>query len=179
MKKYMPRILNGLGWLLICVAVVIFISSFLFLIHLFSFEPLKNTLSSGILITGVLFALAGHLFTQARCMAESEEKLSQFYLESCVKAYEEARNLLIDGNNERVIWIAAGRALMHAKELSERVTIDGHLRVLELHKLKYRNFFYETLDKPAIFFYGVNDLSVCLNTAAELSTVPGGLPSQL
>jgi hypothetical protein len=51
---------------------------------------------------------------------------------------------------------------MHAKELSERVTIDGHLRILELHKLKYRNFFYETLDKPATFFYGVNDLSVTL-----------------
>ena len=130
------------------------------------FDPLKSALPAGVLI-----ALAGHLFTQARGARDSIEKRSQFYLESCVMAYEEARNLLLDGNNDRITWIAAGRALMHAKQLSSTVTVDAHRRVLELHKLKYRRFFHEALaDKPASFFYGCRDGSVTIDEAAALST---------
>ena len=130
------------------------------------FEPFKNAVPAG-----VLLALAGHLFTQARTATESTEKRSQFYLDSCVKAYEEARNLLLDQNNDRVTWIAAGRALMHAKELSSCITVDAHLRVLELHKLKYRASFHDVLaGKPAAFFYGIRDTSVSLDEAAAAST---------
>ena len=77
----------------------------------------------------------------------------------------------MDGNSDRGTWIAAGRALAHAKQLSIRITVDAHLRVLELHKLKYRRFFHETLaDKPASFFYGCLDGSVSLDEAAALSS---------
>jgi hypothetical protein len=158
------QVLNWFGWILIAVAAGMIVISFWVPSSLF--DPLKSALPAGILI-----ALAGHLFTQARGARDSIEKRSQFYLESCVMAYEEARNLLLDGNNDRATWIAAGRALMHAKALSSRVTVDAHLRVLELHKLKYRRFFHEALsDKPASFFYGCRDGSISTDEAAALST---------
>ena len=158
------QILNWLGWVLIAVAGGIIVVSFW--IPSSVFDPLKSALPAGVLI-----ALAGHLFTQARSARDSTEKRSQFYLESCVLAYEEARNLILDGSNDRVTWIAAARALAHAKQLSLRVTVDAHLRVVELHKLKYRRFFHEALaDKPASFFYGCSDASVTLDEAAALST---------
>ena len=60
---------------------------------------------------------------------------------------------------------------MHAKELSIRIMVDSHLRVLELHKLKYRAFFHDALEsKRAAFFYGVRDTSVPLDDAAAAST---------
>ena len=56
-------------------------------------------------------------------------------------------------------------------EIEARVTVNAHLRVLELHKLKYRRFFHEALaDKPASFFYGCRDGSISTDEAAALST---------
>ncbi len=160
----MAQTLNWLGWLLIAGGAIVFVISPWIPADLL--EPFKSAVPAGVLI-----ALAGHLFTQARGAKESAEKRSQFYLDSCVKAYEEARNLLLDENNDRATWNAAGRALMHAKELSSHITIDAHLRVLELHKLKYRGFFHDVLkDKPGTFFYGVPDISVPLDEAAAAST---------
>lgn len=160
----LAQVLNFLGWLLIVGgAIVLVISPW---VSDGLLEPLKNALPAGVII-----ALAGHLLTQARGAKESAEKRSQFYLDSCIKAYEEASNLLLDGKNDRVTWIAAGRALVHAKELSSRITVGEHLRVLELHKLKYRGFFHNALEnKPATFFYGVSDTGVPLDEAAAAST---------
>lgn len=121
----MGRVLNWFGWLLIAAAAGMVVISFL--VPPSVFAPLK----SAALPAAVLLALAGHLFTRARGAMDSAEKRSQFYLDSCVKAYEEARTLLLEGNNDRATWIAAGRALMHTKELSSKVTMDEHLRVLE------------------------------------------------
>lgn len=161
----MARVIGLLGWLLIAVALGMVVVGFW--VPLCAFELLKT----GALLAGVLLALAGHLFTQARAMKDSIEKRSQFYLESCVKGYEEAWNLLHDGNNDRATWIAAARALMHGKELSGKVKEDAHLRVLELHKLRYRRFFHQALaDKPAAFFYGADDTSIPTDEAAKLST---------
>jgi hypothetical protein len=42
------------------------------------------------------------------------------------------------------------------------------LRVLELHRLKYRSFFDECIrGKPAVFFYGAKDPSISIKVAAE------------
>jgi hypothetical protein len=131
-----------------------------------SFTPFD---SSEVTSAGVLIALGGLFLTQARAAQEREEKRSQFYLDSCVMAYEEARKLLIDGNNDRATWIAAGRALKYAKELSHGITGDSRLHVLELQKLKYRGFFYDALKQSASFFYGV-DATLPLDKAAETST---------
>ena len=136
------------------------------LVSTVNFDPLVSAVPAGVLV-----ALGAQLLAQATHFEDRSEKRSLFFLESCVRAYEEARNLLQDGNNERAAWIAAGRALVHAKELASNVTEDTHRRVLELHKLKYRGFFNGAVaDKPAAFFFGVKDTSVPIDQAAALST---------
>lgn len=169
----MAKLLKGLGWCLILVAAAVVI--YPFFLPPVKFDPLINALPAGVLV-----ALGAQLLTQGKNFSDVSEKRSLFYLESCVKAYEEARNLLQDGNNERVKWIAAGRAIVHAKELANNVTEDAQLRVLELHKLKYRGFFHGALaDKPAAFFFGAKDMSIPTDQAAELSTAGeeiGGRP---
>jgi hypothetical protein len=84
------RVLKSCAWLLI------FSAGFSIFVGLYSsfvapstyiaqvvgqLSPAKDAL----LLAGVLFALAGHLFTQGHTLAESKEKDSMFYLGSCVK----------------------------------------------------------------------------------------------
>lgn len=160
----MTQLLKGLGWGLIVVAGAIV--AYPLFVPLLKFDPLINALPAGVLV-----ALGAQLLMQGKNFSDISEKRSLFFLESCVEAYEEARKLLQDGNNERVKWIAAGRALVHAKELASNVSEDPHRRVLELHKLKYRGFFHEALaDKPAAFFFGAKDTSIPTDQAAALST---------
>jgi hypothetical protein len=162
------------AWTATAVAVV-FVSAGLFLLFV-SDEQWSRVLpaaSGAVAAAGVFLALTGHLFTQARDVSEARDKRSFFYLESCIKAYDEARELLADGNNDRATWIAAGRALGHAKALSKDVKQDAHVRVLELHRLKYRSFFAGCLtDKTAAFFYGAKDPSESVDKAAGAHTAP-------
>lgn len=160
----MAQLLKGLGWGLIVVAGTIV--AYPLFVPLVIFDPLINALPAGVLV-----ALGAQLLMQGKNFSDISEKRSLFFLESCVKAYEEACKLLQDGNNERVKWIAAGRALVHAKELASNVSEDPHRRVLELHKLKYRSFFHSVIaEKTASFFYGAKDTSISTDQAAELST---------
>jgi hypothetical protein len=160
----MSRLLFTFGWLLIASA--IFVVAYPFFASVVTLDPLINGLSAGILV-----ALGAQLFSQGKNMRDTSERRSLFYLESCVTAYEEASKILQDGNNERVKWIGAGRALGHAKELATMVTEDTHLRVLELHRLKYRNIFNDAIsEKTPAFFYGVQDSSMATDEAAKLST---------
>lgn len=139
--KGLPNIWTILGWILI-------ISSFLK-------QPV---------VAGILIALAGHLLTQAKHRDDLKEKQSLFYLDAWVKAYEEAQSLLKDGNNDRVEWIAAARALLHAEQLEKKITEDAHLELLDLYKLKYRHFFYSIIDnKPESFFHDENDRDKALS----------------
>lgn len=165
--KSIAIILTIIGWVLVACGAFVFAASPW--ISAATLEPFKNAV-----LVGILFALSGHLFTQARAAKESAENRSLFYLESCVLAFDEARALLKDGNNDRITWIAGGRALTHAHELAADVTVGAHRRVLELHKLKYRGFFHEALaDKPASFFYGASDIAVPLDEVAAASTARG------
>ena len=82
------------------------------------FGRINEALSLASLIpNALLLALGGLLLSRARELEDAQEKRSLFYLESCVRAYEEAWNLLCDGNNDRGTWIAAARALKHAQNL--------------------------------------------------------------
>ena len=83
---------------------------------------------------GLLYSIE---VTKKEFNSQSDDKQSRFYLDYCVMAYEEARKLLSDGNNDRPTWIAAGRSLVHANKLSELITVDSHLRALEISKLKW------------------------------------------
>jgi hypothetical protein len=131
-------------------------------------DPMKDT----VVPAGVLIALSGVFFAQARDLADTRQKSSAFYLESAIKAFQEAKELLEDGNNDRATWIAAGRALEHAKQLSAGVTVDAHRYVLEFNSLRYRRFFGQHLQsKPAPFFYGVSQFeNLDVTEAAKLST---------
>lgn len=162
-------ILNLLGWLLVVSAAA------LILLGLrdsaATAQSLGKSLSTSAVPAGVLLTLGGLLLSRAREAADTQEKRSLFYLESSVAAYQEAQKLLADDNNDRATWIAAARALKHGQELSKGVTLDAHLRVLELHHLKYRGLFDDILrGKPATFFYGAQDLSIAIDTAAAAST---------
>lgn len=130
------------------------------------FEGLKNALPAG-----VLLALAGHLFTQSKTLVESAEKRSLFNLEGFRRAFEHAKSLLEDGNNNRPTWIEAARSLSHGEELAKGVSVETHNRVLELDRLKYRSCFFQILaEKPAAFFYGVSSTYSNLDDAARAST---------
>ena len=160
----MAKILITVGWSFLALAV--FVIAYPVFSTDIEFDPLINALP-----TGILIALGSQLLSQGKNIRDADERRSLFYLESCVHAYEEASKLLQDGNNERAKWIAAGRALAHAKELAESVTEDKHLCVLELHRLKYRPIFYDALvDKSASFFYGSQDPSIEIDEAARAST---------
>jgi len=157
----MRLLLQITAWgLVICAPVSIFLA-------LKAGQPLKDA----ILPFGVFVAIAGLLFNQCHDLKEARQKDSLFYLESCVKAYDGAQALLKDGNNDRVTWIAAGRALVHAKNLADHVTVKAHRNVLELTRLEYRRFFDSVIRvKHAAFFYGINDPTAFLADAARRSS---------
>lgn len=122
---------------------------------------------------GLLVALAGNLLTQGKNAADVAEKCSFFFLDAAVKAYDQAKGLLVDGNNDRATWIEAARCLGHAKVLGDGVTLEAHHRVLELNRLKYRSFFHQALtSRSASAFYGAGkpedlDVAARASTAAE------------
>jgi hypothetical protein len=165
------RVLQFLGWLLIVLAVLVFFGV-LFLVLWIPQVSAPALIGTAVVPAGLLLTLGGLLLTKSREANETAEKRSQFYLESCRTAYEEAKNLLADEKNDRVTWIAAGRALKHAHGLAKEVRVDAHRRVLELYQLKYRRFFDEALrDRPASFFYGAKDMSIPIAEAAAASSV--------
>ena len=121
---------------------------------------------------GVFFALAGHFFTQSKTVLDNAEKRSLFNLDGFRKAFDHAKSLLQDGNNNRAKWIEAARSLAHGEELAKGVTHPSHKRVLELERLRFRGIFYEAIaTKPAGSFYGVPP-QASLDDAARASTAP-------
>lgn len=153
-------LLATLGWCMIIAAVAVLGSA------LFFESSVSKALESAV-PAGVLVALAGHLLTQSKSIADAEEKRSSFNLEGFTKACAHANSLLSDGNNDRAKWIEAARSLAHGEALANAVTINEHKRVLELERLKYRGLFHQLIaDKSATFFYGVPPLYPTLDEAA-------------
>src|SRR5438067_845992 len=141
-KLALDTILKSLGWFLLFVTVLSVISSGL------SGRADKDA----VVIAGLLVAFAGQLFTQAKAISDSRKDESKFYMDSCIRANEEAIDLLQDGNNERRQWIAAERALIIAEKLAGKVTASSHRQVLELYAMKHRAKFHSFITgKPAPF----------------------------
>lgn len=160
----MAKVLSVIGWLLLGAAALVLVAPMV--LPGMQFDLMVNGLPAGVLI-----ALGGQLFAQSKTIVELREKRSRFYLDSTVLAFEEARTLLADGNNERATWVAAGRALRHAEALSLDVIDGAHIRVLELHKLKYRGTFGEILAaQSAAFYYGAVNTQAPIDGAAAQST---------
>ncbi len=135
-----------------------------------------NALFSGLGFSAIIITLV-HQQKQIKIQAEKDnydidERRSLFNLKNCEEAYGRAIDLLKDGNNDRATWIQAGRILSHAKALSRGITIENHLRVLEINSLKYRTFFSTLLQsKPAGFFYGRDYEDLTLDEVAKRSTM--------
>jgi len=125
-----------------------------------------------IAVLGLLLGIVNLTRDVCRRIRDNTEKRSQFHLDACLKAYQEARSLLADGNNDRATWIQAARALKHAQALSKNINTEQHQMLLELHRLDYRGFFYHALQRTAAFFYGANDSAMPLEEAAAQSTAP-------
>lgn len=123
-----------------------------------------------LLFPSLFISLSAALFTQKNKYDDSRKETSKFHLDYSVRAYEEAVSLLSDGNNQRVIWIAAARAITIASELADKVELSEHKKVLELEQMRYRRTFSGFLQRPAAFFYGVPWQGKCLDDAAALSS---------
>ena len=164
------RVLKASGWLFVVFAFLFAAGAAFspFWIPKPVTEQLGNLVPAALMLT-----LGTLLLTKSRESEDVEEKRSLFFLESCVKGYDEAKTLLADGNNDRATWIGAARALKLAQILAEKVSLDAHRHVLELHRLKYRGFFQLLLtEKTATFFYGTNDVSAPIDEAAAASSAP-------
>ena len=163
---YLPCTLNVFAWLLTAASVFALLAAS-FLASSF-FDAMKDAVPAG-----VLLALAGHLFTQAKNRQDIEEKRSQLNLDGMRLAFSHAKTLLEDGNNCRATWIEAARTISHGLELAKGVTVESLQRVLEVERLKHRGYFHQALSsKPADFFYGVPPIYATLDEAAAASTAP-------
>lgn len=159
----MSRLLMYFGWALLVGGGLVILGSLVL-------GPGEGELLLKVIPLGVALTIAGQFLTQARIGIDAEEKKSKYYLDACVDAYNQAAELLNDGNNDRSTWIAAARALVHARELEVNVSTDFHQRVLELNRLKYRGVFGGVLDRSACFFYGVDNEDTPIDEAAAQST---------
>lgn len=169
----MPKgLLFALAWIAVFFAIDLGIYLLLIDPNAPRWKPILSTGSIAFAAAGVLLSLAAFLYAQGRDKGETDEKRSLFYLESASKAYEEAKELLADGNNDRATWIAAARALAHANTLSKNVTLKAHRIVLDLNQMKYRWLLHGYLaNKQSFFFYGAKT-SCSLEEAAAASTAP-------
>jgi len=160
------RILTICAWCLVAAAVVVLGMA------LILESGIRKALEAA-LPAGVLLALAGHLFTQAKASTEAAEKRSLFNLEGFRQAFDQASSLLSDENNDRAKWIEAARSIAHGEELAKAVTVSEHMRVLELERLKYRGIFHHFLaDRSAEFFYGASPPYPSIDDAARASSKP-------
>jgi len=142
-----------------------------------------TSLFSGLGFAGVVLTILiqqGQIKIQQEQIASQEqervdevnERRSLFNLDAALKATEQAKVLLQDGNNDRETWIEAGRLLGHAKVIGDGVTVDYHQRVLEASRLQYRRFFSKLINnKSAAFFFGMEEKMKTWD-AAVASTKP-------
>jgi hypothetical protein len=163
----LSTVLSAIAWLLVAGAVAVFGCAFVFGGSIY--DALKNAVPAG-----VLLALSGHLFTQAKTLTDAEEKRSLFNLEGFRTAYDHAQSLITDGNNNRAKWIEAARCLAQGNELANEVSVKTHQRALELDRLRYRGIFDQLFRaKSAEFFNGVPALNPTLDDTAKAPTAPG------
>lgn len=84
---------------------------------------------------------------------------SHFCLTSASDAFEIAHGLLKDGNNDRVTWILASRALTRGRNIANGLTEQVHKDVFEVELDRYRIIFGDILGrdnegKDEAFFRG-------------------------
>jgi len=106
---------------------------------------------------------------------------SQFALQSALESYDLAIELLADGNNDRVTWITAARIVERANQMSECVTEQVHVDVMEVQLERYRRqvatiLGHDSSTTSGSFFYGADSSIEDIDTAAGNATQPIHLP---
>jgi hypothetical protein len=196
----LPATPTRLNWkiILFCTAIIVILVTYSgFLFWLTKLEdvqlPLKGQMGDSFGMLSSLFTAMGFVGvattlwmqrdqnkTQAEeHIIEVEERRSLFNLNASIDATERARLLLENHNNHRRTWIEAGRLLGHAKSFGDDVTLESHRKLLEINRLKYRNFFSSLIEeKPASFFYGIYlDDEGSLNDYMRASSAGEQLPN--
>lgn len=125
-------------------------------------------------VAAVFAALAAMLVALGDRDIDQDYARSLFYLEKTTDGFEKAFSKIGDGNNRRNNWAAAARILERTRRVGEKVTIQEHKDILEIEMDFRRGQFFVLLDKPAQFFYGAKDVTVCLDAVAAQSTAPEG-----
>lgn len=122
-----------------------------------------------------IVALCGLFYQMHNNEKQRKYDKSAFSQTSAGNAMEEAYKLLNDGNNDRVKWITAARALKREDSMAEDVTEKVHQAVLDVQRDLYRGLFNEILgydnpQKGGAFFYGAPDNIQNIDDAAQYST---------
>ncbi|MCB9473269.1 MAG: hypothetical protein H6678_05605 [Candidatus Delongbacteria bacterium] len=116
-------------------------------------------------------ALIAVLTLQDRLDYNKHEKIfrdSMFYFQQAKDGLQEALELLRDGNNDRVLWIRAARAIKSAQTLAEHITTASLRTAYKQVEHRTRNELYLALTilndetgrrepLPPQFFYGTRD----------------------
>jgi hypothetical protein len=92
-----------------------------------------------------LIAFIALLLTGITNRKQWQYQKSDFRLKSSLDAFKVAHKLLSDGNNDRVTWILAARALKRGIHMTEGLTEDVHKDVLEVELDQYRIIFGKIL----------------------------------
>lgn len=123
----------------------------------------------------VVIALLGFIWQIRINVAQRRYDQSAYRLTSSLHAFEEAEKLLKDGNNDRVTWVAAARALERGIRIAADITEQVHFDVFEVERDRYRRIFGDFLgsDNPEIdgkFFYGAPNTMRTIDEAAKYAT---------
>jgi len=138
--------------------IILLASLTLIFLSLFSYDIFciqKTSSAYSPTVAAVFAALAAFLFSTYKYSGQKSYEKSKFYLESSIENIRRSYAMLADGNNERIIWIAAVRILRHSQQIAEKITEDEHIKLFEI-EIDYQRIKYATFLKySASFYYGV------------------------
>ena len=126
-------------------------------------------------VVATIIALVGFFWQIYTYFKKGQYDKSAFRLTSALDAFEEARKLLQDKNNDRVKWVTAARALQRGVRISSGITEEVHKDVLEFQRDRYRLIFGDILgyynhEINGGFFYGAPPEIIDIGEAARYST---------
>tara|TARA_R100001377_G_scaffold84244_1_gene67354 strand:- start:13 stop:780 length:768 start_codon:yes stop_codon:yes gene_type:complete len=127
------------------------------------------TLLPGISIAcGALIAVMAFNRDKAYQAAESIRKTDEIYLSLARESFQEVVNLLMDRNNDRMIWVRASRLLLQTMDLKTKIKTEDIIKAFELAEESTRIELYIVLTiqpedggrreaLPPQFYYGIED----------------------
>jgi hypothetical protein len=123
----------------------------------------------------VIVAIIGLVLQIRANQQERKHQHSTFRLDSALEAFNQASELLRDGNNDRDSWIAAARAVERGLRIAKGISVEEHRDLYEVQLDRYRRIFgdflgYNNRNRGANFFYGDATGTLSTDDAAIQST---------